>query len=66
MPKLCGLSLADVPVVPLTPDYGGPLVSYADGVLDARFNRYVCVREGKLGKKLYSLLSACFRMFHNI
>lgn len=39
--------LADVPPVPLTPDYGGPLVSYADGRLDARFNRFISVREGK-------------------
>jgi hypothetical protein len=42
---LCGL--ADELPVPLTPDYGEPVVSYADGVLDARFNRFVCVREGK-------------------
>eukprot|EP00262_Sarcandra_glabra_P005592 TRINITY_DN17314_c0_g1_i1.p1 TRINITY_DN17314_c0_g1~~TRINITY_DN17314_c0_g1_i1.p1 ORF type:complete len:675 (-),score=107.83 TRINITY_DN17314_c0_g1_i1:312-2336(-) len=31
--------------VPLTPDYGGPLVRYADGVFDSRFNRYITVRE---------------------
>ncbi|KAK3025622.1 hypothetical protein RJ639_042120 [Escallonia herrerae] len=31
--------------VPLTPDYGGPVVRYADGVFDSRFNRYVAVRE---------------------
>ncbi|XP_054817295.1 probable dipeptidyl-peptidase 5 [Prosopis cineraria] len=37
----------DVPPIPLTPDYGGPVVSYADGVLDARFNRFVCVREDR-------------------
>ncbi|XP_042494684.1 uncharacterized protein LOC122073991 isoform X2 [Macadamia integrifolia] len=30
---------------PLTPDYGGPVVRYADGVFDFRFNRYVTVRE---------------------
>jgi hypothetical protein len=39
--------LADVPPIPLTPDYGGPVVSYADGVLDTRFNRFIAVREGK-------------------
>ncbi|KAK3039385.1 hypothetical protein RJ639_027634 [Escallonia herrerae] len=33
--------------VPLTPDYGGPLVSYADGVFDTRFSRYVTVREDR-------------------
>ncbi|GFS33181.1 alpha/beta-Hydrolases superfamily protein [Actinidia rufa] len=31
--------------LPLTPDYGGPLVSYADGEFDSHFNRYVTVRE---------------------
>lgn len=41
--------LADSTPLPLTPDYGGPLVSYADGVFDARFNRYITVQEGKLG-----------------
>lgn len=43
----CGLSLADVPPTPLTPDYGRPDVSYADGILDTQFNRFICVREGK-------------------
>uniref|UniRef100_A0A2N9HSW5 Peptidase S9 prolyl oligopeptidase catalytic domain-containing protein n=1 Tax=Fagus sylvatica TaxID=28930 RepID=A0A2N9HSW5_FAGSY len=33
--------------VPLTPDYGGPVVSYADGVFDARFDRYVTVQEDR-------------------
>lgn len=32
---------------PLTPDYGGPVVSYADGVFDSRFNRFVTVREDR-------------------
>ncbi|KAL5558603.1 hypothetical protein UlMin_034814 [Ulmus minor] len=32
-------------LTPVTPDYGGPLVSYADGVFDSRFNRYITVRE---------------------
>ncbi|XP_057973331.1 uncharacterized protein LOC131161527 [Malania oleifera] len=31
--------------MPITPDYGGPRVCYADGVFDSRFNRYVTVRE---------------------
>ncbi|KAJ4817580.1 Dipeptidyl peptidase family member 6 [Rhynchospora pubera] len=31
--------------VPLTPDYGGPLVHYADGVFDPHFNRYITVME---------------------
>ena len=38
---------ADSSPVPLTPDYGGPVVSYADGVFDARFDRYVTVQEGR-------------------
>ncbi|KAH7850529.1 hypothetical protein Vadar_034398 [Vaccinium darrowii] len=33
--------------LPLTPDYGGPVVCYADGVFDSRFNRYVTVREDR-------------------
>ncbi|KAI8013496.1 Dipeptidyl aminopeptidase BIII [Camellia lanceoleosa] len=33
--------------LPLTPDYGGPLVCYADGVFNSRFNRYVTVREDR-------------------
>ncbi|KAK7316754.1 hypothetical protein RJT34_00454 [Clitoria ternatea] len=37
----------DVPPKPLTPDYGGPVVSYADGIFDARFNRFVSVREDR-------------------
>ncbi|PON45873.1 Peptidase S9, prolyl oligopeptidase, catalytic domain containing protein [Parasponia andersonii] len=32
---------------PLTPDYGGPVVSYADGVFDSRFSRFVTVREDR-------------------
>lgn len=39
------LSSHDSTPVPLTPDYGGPLVRYADGVFDARFNRFITVRE---------------------
>lgn len=38
--------LPDSQPLPLTPDYGGPLVRYADGVFDKTFNRYVAVREG--------------------
>jgi hypothetical protein len=38
-------SAASLPV-PLTPDYGAPDVSYADGVFDPHFSRYVTVMEG--------------------
>ncbi|KAJ4764869.1 Dipeptidyl peptidase family member 6 [Rhynchospora pubera] len=31
--------------VALTPDYGGPLVHYADGIFDPYFNRYITVME---------------------
>lgn len=34
--------------VPLTPDYGAPDVSYADGVFDPHFSRYITVMEGIL------------------
>ncbi|KAJ6685927.1 ALPHA/BETA HYDROLASE FOLD PROTEIN-RELATED [Salix purpurea] len=40
-------SKADSSPVPLTPDYGGPVVSYADGVFDLRFNRFVTVMEDR-------------------
>lgn len=39
---------ADYSPVALTPDYGGPIVCYADGVFDARFGRYLTVREGRV------------------
>lgn len=42
--------------MPLTPDYGGPVVSYADGVFDTRFNRFVTVREGMVS---ISIASSC-------
>ncbi|CAA6659468.1 unnamed protein product [Spirodela intermedia] len=31
--------------VPITPDYGGPVVRYADGMVDPHFKRYVTVME---------------------
>ncbi|KAM3194353.1 hypothetical protein ACQJBY_070803 [Aegilops geniculata] len=33
--------------VPLTPDYGAPDVSYADGVFDPHFSRYITVMEDR-------------------
>ncbi|XP_057986842.1 uncharacterized protein LOC110640795 isoform X2 [Hevea brasiliensis] len=33
--------------VPITPDCGSPVVSYADGVFDSRFNRFVTVMEDR-------------------
>lgn len=46
------MSAATFPI-PLTPDYGGPVVRYADGVFDLRLDRYITVREG------LSLLAGC-------
>ncbi|KAM4121814.1 hypothetical protein ACB094_01G034200 [Castanea mollissima] len=46
------LDSKDSSPVPLTPDNGKPLVSYADGVFDARFNRYVTVQEDRRENKL--------------
>ena len=43
---LCSGLQADSSPKPLTPNYGGPIVSYADGVFDSRFSRFVIVREG--------------------
>lgn len=40
--------LADSVPEPVTPDYGEPLVCYADGVFDPRINRYVTVQEGTI------------------
>ncbi|KAL4556091.1 hypothetical protein LXL04_026559 [Taraxacum kok-saghyz] len=40
------LDSKDSTPVPLTPDYGGPQVSYADGVYDTSLNRFITVREG--------------------
>ncbi|XP_077212900.1 dipeptidyl-peptidase 5-like isoform X2 [Tasmannia lanceolata] len=37
--------IGDPSPLPLTPDYGGPVVRYADGVVDSLFNRYITVRE---------------------
>ncbi|CAH9148779.1 unnamed protein product [Cuscuta epithymum] len=39
------ISSHDSAPTPITPDYGGPQVCYADGVFDLRFNRFVTVRE---------------------
>uniref|UniRef100_A0A251IQB4 Peptidase S9 prolyl oligopeptidase catalytic domain-containing protein n=1 Tax=Manihot esculenta TaxID=3983 RepID=A0A251IQB4_MANES len=33
--------------VPITPDYGSSVVSYADGIFDSRFNRFVTVMEDR-------------------
>ncbi|KAK6139033.1 hypothetical protein DH2020_027219 [Rehmannia glutinosa] len=41
------MSSKDSAPMPLTPDYSGPLVCYADGVFDSRFNRYLTVREDR-------------------
>ncbi|KAA8537709.1 hypothetical protein F0562_027301 [Nyssa sinensis] len=41
------IECTDSSPVPLTRDYGGPIVCYADGVFDLRFNRYVTVREDR-------------------
>ncbi|KAL0438664.1 UNVERIFIED_CONTAM: hypothetical protein Slati_2349400 [Sesamum latifolium] len=41
------ISSEDLAPVPITPDYGGPLICYADGVFDSRFNRYLTVREDR-------------------
>ncbi|XP_050234745.1 uncharacterized protein LOC126682976 [Mercurialis annua] len=37
----------DASPVPITPDYRSPSVSYADGVFDSRFNRFVTVMEDR-------------------
>ncbi|KAI4321540.1 hypothetical protein MLD38_034908 [Melastoma candidum] len=39
------ISTKDSSPSPITPDYGGPVVCYADGVFDNRFRRYITVME---------------------
>ncbi|XP_073020320.1 LOW QUALITY PROTEIN: acylamino-acid-releasing enzyme [Primulina eburnea] len=41
------VSSKDSAPVPLTPDYGGPLVCYADGVFDPQSNRYITIMEDR-------------------
>ncbi|XP_057496887.1 uncharacterized protein LOC130781646 [Actinidia eriantha] len=47
------LGSQDSTPVPLTPNYGGPIVRYADGVFDSRLNRYVSVREDHRGNSAH-------------
>ncbi|KAM1134065.1 hypothetical protein ACFX19_043945 [Malus domestica] len=49
------LSSNDSTPTPLTPDYGGPVISYADGVFDARFNRFVTVQEDRRESSINSI-----------
>ncbi|XVE70004.1 hypothetical protein DITRI_Ditri10aG0036900 [Diplodiscus trichospermus] len=41
------ISSKDSCPVPITPDYEGPVVSYADGIFDSRFGRYITVMEDR-------------------
>ncbi|PWA57693.1 hypothetical protein CTI12_AA407050 [Artemisia annua] len=43
--------------LPLTPDYGGPSVSYADGVYDTPLNRFIAVREDRRESSLNAITS---------
>lgn len=43
--RLYKLFIGDHSPLPVTPDYGGPVVRYADGVFDPHFNRYITVME---------------------
>ena len=45
--------------LPVTPDYAGSTVRYADGVFDPHFGRYVTVMEGE------SVSSSCFMQHVN-
>lgn len=44
----------DLSPSPITPDYGGPVVCYADGVFDPRFPRFISVMEDFRKDKLNS------------
>ncbi|XP_020258203.1 uncharacterized protein LOC109834578 [Asparagus officinalis] len=43
--RLYKLLIGDHSPMPLTPEYGGPVVRYADGVFDSHFKRYITVME---------------------
>nr|GEW06965.1 alpha/beta hydrolases superfamily protein [Tanacetum cinerariifolium] len=43
--------------LPLTPDYGGPSVSYADGIYDTPLNRFIAVREDRRESSLNAITS---------
>ncbi|KAJ0985726.1 hypothetical protein J5N97_004082 [Dioscorea zingiberensis] len=45
--RLYKQSIGDLPPVPLTPDYDGPVVCYADGVFDHHFKRYITIMEDR-------------------
>lgn len=62
------LGSLDSTTVPLTPDYGGPKVRYADGVFDARFNRFITVREDhrRTGAQATTELACVFLSGENI
>ncbi|KAJ0984732.1 hypothetical protein J5N97_003088 [Dioscorea zingiberensis] len=45
--RLYKQSIEDLVPVPLTPDYNGPVVCYADGVFDHHFNRYITIMEDR-------------------
>lgn len=51
--------LADHVPVALTLDYGGPVVRYADGVVDLHLNRYITVREGRRPIQCWLQLIIC-------
>ncbi|KAL4560566.1 hypothetical protein LXL04_032719 [Taraxacum kok-saghyz] len=51
------LDSKDSTPVPLTPDYGGPQVSYADGVYDTSLSRFITVREDRRESSLDSVTS---------
>jgi len=44
--SLVGLPVSDISPLPLTPDYAGSEVRYADGVFEPHFHRYVTIMEG--------------------
>jgi len=44
--KILALLVSDNSPLPLTPDYAGSVVRYADGVFDPHFHRFVTIMEG--------------------
>ncbi|KAJ3695862.1 hypothetical protein LUZ60_001239 [Juncus effusus] len=50
---------------PITPDFGGPSIRYADGVFDSHFNRYISVMEDSCESSLNPITTIASIPFSN-
>lgn len=56
--------LVDSSPSPITPDYGGPTVCFADGVFDPRFLRFITVMEGSKHIFYFLFCLIVYHVFH--